>query len=135
MQIGELQQKLLDSEEDNKDKTRFDNIQTIGEAKLALSTLFKLVAKIRGKEIGLENKIVDLQNSNTVVIFTTCFIFFCANNVYTFQHENHIDELKAQVENIMQSHVHEKSSIEKECEEKVRVLLNQARGRQIESKF
>ncbi|GJQ81405.1 kinesin-4B [Trypoxylus dichotomus] len=63
-QIQDLQQKILDSDEGSKTQNRFDNIQTMGDAKQALKTLFDAVATIKKSTFATENKLQELENVN-----------------------------------------------------------------------
>ncbi|KAI4467083.1 chromosome-associated kinesin kif4a-related [Holotrichia oblita] len=61
-QIQDLQQKILDSDEDSKVLNRFDNIQTMSDAKLGLKSLFDAVAAIKKGGFACESKIQELEN-------------------------------------------------------------------------
>nr|XP_022913049.1 chromosome-associated kinesin KIF4A [Onthophagus taurus] len=58
-QITDLQQKLLDSQEDIRSQTRFDNIQSMLEAKHALKMMFDSVAEIKRGTFTAESKVQD----------------------------------------------------------------------------
>ncbi|KAJ8975927.1 hypothetical protein NQ317_014887, partial [Molorchus minor] len=61
VQIQDLQQKLLDSDEENKSKTRFDKLQSMAEAKLGLSIMFEEAATIQKEKIQLQLKLSETQ--------------------------------------------------------------------------
>ncbi|KAK4884404.1 hypothetical protein RN001_000675 [Aquatica leii] len=107
-QIQDLQQKILDSDQENKSKTRFDNIQTMAEAKVALKFIFDLTSDIRRREIQSGNKCSELQTGYEEL-------------------KLRCDSLEAQIKALKANHQHELSDIIKECEEKVSVLLRQLR--------
>ncbi|XP_019881587.1 chromosome-associated kinesin KIF4 [Aethina tumida] len=59
-QIQDFQNKLLESDEDNK-KSRFENIQTMAEAKQALQVLFEQATEIKRKAVQNELKLTEAQ--------------------------------------------------------------------------
>ncbi|KAJ8941944.1 hypothetical protein NQ318_013278 [Aromia moschata] len=64
-QIQDIQQKLLDSDEENKSKVRFDKLQSVGEAKFAVKLLFEQAAEIQKEKVQLELKLSELQECNS----------------------------------------------------------------------
>ncbi|XP_017775490.1 PREDICTED: chromosome-associated kinesin KIF4 [Nicrophorus vespilloides] len=108
-QIQEIQQKILDSDEENKCKTRFDNIQTMGEAKYTLKALFELTAEIKKKEASKEFKLNDLQSHQSELV----------NKLRSFEERN---------EYLGEKQRDEISKIQSEYEEKISVLLKRIRG-------
>ncbi|KRT84686.1 Kinesin, partial [Oryctes borbonicus] len=63
-QIQDLQQKILDSAEESKSQSRFDGLQTMGDAKQALKVLFDTVTSIKKSTFANENRIQELENVN-----------------------------------------------------------------------
>ncbi|XP_050299180.1 chromosome-associated kinesin KIF4-like [Anthonomus grandis grandis] len=63
IQIQDLQQKLLDSDEDNKSKTRFDVIQSMVEAKFALKSLFELSVECHKEKVQARRELTEMQES------------------------------------------------------------------------
>ncbi|XP_072394282.1 chromosome-associated kinesin KIF4 [Diabrotica undecimpunctata] len=61
VQIQDLQQKLLDSNEDTKAKTRIDKFQTMGEAKYGIKFLFAKAAEVVKEKVSLQIKLTELQ--------------------------------------------------------------------------
>lgn len=47
----------------NKEKVRFDKIQSVGEAKYALKFLFSNAAKVHKEKIQVQNKLTEIQDS------------------------------------------------------------------------
>ncbi|XP_018334300.1 chromosome-associated kinesin KIF4A isoform X2 [Agrilus planipennis] len=112
IQIQDLQQKLLDSDEDNKSRARFDNIQTMNEAKYCLKMLFQLTSEIKKNEVNLEYRMSELVQSQNEMA-------------------NKLKVLEANLIKNNQNHQLEMANVQKEYEEKVSVLLRQLRGVQV----
>lgn len=64
IQIQDLQQKILDSDEDTKTKNRFDNIQTMGEAKYALKSILEQTGDLIKKSVQNNSKLHELQDAH-----------------------------------------------------------------------
>ncbi|XP_050511153.1 chromosome-associated kinesin KIF4 [Diabrotica virgifera virgifera] len=65
VQIQDLQQKLLDSDEDTKAKSRIDKFQTMAEAKYGIKFLFARAAEVVKEKVGLQMKLTELQELYT----------------------------------------------------------------------
>ncbi|KAK6625174.1 hypothetical protein RUM43_005465 [Polyplax serrata] len=67
-QIADLQQKILDSDQENKSNTRWDAIQSMADAKAALKHVFNLAADIRRdaitKDLSLKEMETNYKNTN-----------------------------------------------------------------------
>ncbi|KAK5648918.1 hypothetical protein RI129_003810 [Pyrocoelia pectoralis] len=113
MQIQDLQQKVLDSDQENKSRTRWENIQTMGDAKFALKVLFDLAASKGQQEVSASNKCKDLQ-SNYESIQGKYSSFEDEKKQWKLEHRREIAQLT------------------KEYEEKVSVLLRQLRRMPLE---
>ncbi|KAF5297092.1 hypothetical protein FQA39_LY02672 [Lamprigera yunnana] len=107
-QIQDLQQKVLDSDQGNKSKTRWDNIQTMGEAKAALKFIFDLSADIRRSDINSGFKYNELSSNYDEI-------------------KNKCDTLEHRIKNLEAQHYVQLADVAKEHEEKVTVLLRQLR--------
>ncbi|XP_066995336.2 chromosome-associated kinesin KIF4A [Anabrus simplex] len=108
VQIRQLQQKILASDQDNKSKTRWDKIQSISEAKHGLKYLFNLAAEMK-KEINTKNiQLSELEASKVAA-------------------EETIKSLEEQIRDIDTAHEIDILRIEKENEEKFTVLLSEIR--------
>ena len=59
-QITGLQQKILDSDQENKAKTRWDTVQSMVDAKCALKHLFELTAEMKRDVSNKESKCEDI---------------------------------------------------------------------------
>ncbi|XP_043274536.1 chromosome-associated kinesin KIF4 [Venturia canescens] len=63
-QIADLQREIMESDQDNRSSTRLNNIQSMGDAKTVIKSLFETIAVDHRKNIGksqeLENKYVEL---------------------------------------------------------------------------
>lgn len=105
-QIADLQQKILDSDQENKVKTRWDTVQSMADAKCALKHLFELAAEIKKDFSNKESKCEDLASA----------------------HQKMLREL-AQREHLLkeesEKHKQQIISIEREHQEKVLLLLRQ----------
>ncbi|XP_045460212.1 chromosome-associated kinesin KIF4 isoform X3 [Harmonia axyridis] len=109
VQIQDMQQKLLESDDDVKAKINLDNVQTMAEAKQGMRVLIDLAIELKKKECSLTMKSIELENTPS---------------------ENH-PEKKAYDEKLKQ---HEKEysialdNLEQEYQEKIAILLRQLRG-------
>ncbi|GFG32670.1 hypothetical protein Cfor_12769 [Coptotermes formosanus] len=105
-QIADLQQKILDSDQENKAKTRWDTLQSMADAKCALKHLFELAAEMKRDVSNTESKCEDLASAHqkTLRALTQC---------------EHM--LKEESEKYKQQII----SIEREHQEKVHLLLRQ----------
>ncbi|XP_026667944.1 chromosome-associated kinesin KIF4 isoform X2 [Ceratina calcarata] len=59
-QISDLQQKIIESDQENRERTRWQNIQTLEEARAALKVLFKHTAEDRRNQCIKENQYTEL---------------------------------------------------------------------------
>lgn len=107
-QIQDLQQKVLDSDQENKSRTRWENIQMMGDAKSALKVLFDMVANKGQQELGTVNKYKDLER-NLQDIQEKCL------------------SLEEEKKHLKLEHRQDLAQLAKEYEEKVSVLLRQLR--------
>jgi kinesin family protein 4/21/27 len=105
-QITDLQQKILDSDQENKTKTRWDTVQSMADAKCALKHLFELAAEIKRDVSNKESKCEDIASA----------------------HQKTHREL-ARCEHLLkeesEKHKQQIIGIEKEYQEKVHLLLRQ----------
>ncbi|XP_034232516.1 chromosome-associated kinesin KIF4 [Thrips palmi] len=62
-QIADINQKILDSDQENKSKTRWDSLQSMGDAKHALKHLFDLAVDIKKDGAMKEYTIEDLEEN------------------------------------------------------------------------
>ncbi|RZC35221.1 chromosome-associated kinesin KIF4A, partial [Asbolus verrucosus] len=112
VQIQDLNQKILDSDEDNK-KSRLDNIQTMADAKFALKILLEQTADIKKSEVAMKAKVIEAQ---------------AAQNEFKTK-----TSASEQIIKIMEmKHAEDLSHLQKDYEEKIAVLLRQLRGVQPE---
>ncbi|XP_066259480.1 chromosome-associated kinesin KIF4A [Euwallacea similis] len=61
VQIQDLQQKILDTGEENRTKSRFDVLQTMVEAKFALSNLFEQAAEYQKSQVYVKREMAEYQ--------------------------------------------------------------------------
>ncbi|XP_069689320.1 chromosome-associated kinesin KIF4A isoform X2 [Periplaneta americana] len=108
-QIADLQQKILDSDQENKSKTRWDTVQSMADAKCALKHLFDLTAELKREVSNKESKYEDLEAAYQKAVSK---LALC----------------EQQLKEHAQMHQQQLLSIEKEHEEKVFVLLRQLQG-------
>ncbi|GLV42213.1 Kinesin-like protein at 3A [Carabus blaptoides fortunei] len=108
-QIADLQQKIIDSDQENKVKTRWETVQSMVEAKCALKKLFDLAADIRRKSANNEYKLEELHAAHEEAMNRLS----CSENL---------------LKELSNRHTHMLSEIEHEYEEKITVLLKQLRG-------
>ncbi|KAJ8965902.1 hypothetical protein NQ314_003843 [Rhamnusium bicolor] len=108
VQIQDLQQKLLDSDEENKSKTRFDKFQSMSEAKFALKVLFEQAAEIQKEKIQTEIKLNELQESYS-------------------EFQDKIKESESQRKITEEKNLEQLAQLQKSYEEKVAILLRQLR--------
>lgn len=108
-QISDLQQKIIDSDQENKSKTRWDTIQSMIDAKCALKKLFELAANISKKGADDEYKIEELST-----------LYNDAQSKLN-SYENKLKEQNSLHENKV-------AVLETECAEKITVVLRQLRG-------
>ncbi|KAK7793169.1 hypothetical protein R5R35_012826 [Gryllus longicercus] len=107
-QISDLQQKILDSDQENKSKTRWDYIQSSSEAKCALKYLFDVAVETKREKTFIENKLAELQHE-------------CNSK------DNTIQEQERTIKELSQNHS-QIIRLEKEYEEKIFVLLKHFSG-------
>ncbi|XP_015836868.1 chromosome-associated kinesin KIF4A isoform X2 [Tribolium castaneum] len=112
VQIQDLQQKLLDSEEENK-KSKFDNIQTMGEAKFAIKILLEQAADIKASEVSAKNKMIETQAA-----------------LGDFKHK--CENLEKVVKIFELKNNQDLAQLQKDYEEKIAVLLRQLRGVEVQ---
>ncbi|PNF43510.1 hypothetical protein B7P43_G09319 [Cryptotermes secundus] len=105
-QIADLQQKIIDSDQENKAKTRWDTIQSMADAKCAFKHLFELASGMKRDASNKESKYEELLSTHHKVLSKLA------------QYEQ---QLKEESEN----HQQEIISIEREHQEKVLLLLRQ----------
>lgn len=108
VQIQDLQQKILDSDEENK-KSKLDNIQTMADAKFAIKVLIEQASEIKKNEILNKNKLLDIQAS--------------LNDI---KQKN--ESLEKVVKIMEYKNTDDVGRLQKEYEEKIAVLLRQLRG-------
>ncbi|XP_047115391.1 chromosome-associated kinesin KIF4A [Schistocerca piceifrons] len=108
-QIADLQQKILDSDQENKAKTRWDTLQTMGEAKYALKYLFDLAADMKKDSTNKESRLEELMAAKVKL---------------AEQLQNHENKLRT----VEQEHKNELLKLEKEHADKVFLLLGQLKG-------
>jgi kinesin family protein 4/21/27 len=105
-QIADLQQKILDSDQENKSKTRWDTVQSMADAKCALKHLFELASEMKRDVSNKESKCEDIASA----------------------HQKTLREL-AQCEHLLkeesEKYKQQIISIEREHQEKVHLLLHQ----------
>ncbi|XP_044263818.1 chromosome-associated kinesin KIF4A isoform X2 [Tribolium madens] len=113
VQIQDLQQKLLDSEEENK-KSKFDNIQTMGEAKFAIKILLEQAAELKASEVMAKNKWIETQ--------------VALNDI---KEKNEKFETGFKI--LEMKNNQDVSQMQKEYEEKIALLLRQLRGVEVQN--
>ncbi|KAG5900429.1 hypothetical protein JTB14_029315 [Gonioctena quinquepunctata] len=105
VQIQDLQQKLLDTDED-KNKSRFDKFQTMSEAKYGLKFLFSRAADCHREKVQVQNKLGEIQD----------------------MYSEAVDKIK-QMTDARKGHeeanLESLTNIQKEQEEKISILLGQ----------
>ncbi|KAF7265188.1 kinesin-like protein 3A [Rhynchophorus ferrugineus] len=109
VQIQDLQQKLLDSDEENKAKTRFDTVQTMVEAKYALKALYEQAAEAHKEKLHVKREMSELQENQKELLERV---------------ESSAQAIKAQEDEYMEQLANQ----QKTYEEKVSILLRQLRG-------
>lgn len=107
-QINELHQKIMDSDQESKSKTRFDIIQSMVDAKCALRKLFDLAANTRKKSIINDYKLEEVNGAFEEV-------------------QSKLTACEKQLSAQESEHKHKLSELEKEYEEKIAVVLRQLR--------
>jgi kinesin family protein 4/21/27 len=108
VQIQDLQQKILDSDEENK-TSKLDNIQTMADAKFALKILLEQTIEIKKNEVTAKSKLIDAHAD----------LNECKHKIGNLEKVVRIMEYK-QADEI--------SHLQKDYEEKIAVLLRQLRG-------
>ncbi|XP_024085470.1 uncharacterized protein LOC106661425 isoform X2 [Cimex lectularius] len=103
-EISDLQQKLLDIHHEDRPKGNWDMLQSMGDAKFAVSYLFNLVSEKIKENLNTAQSVSELKEQ---------------------QHEyvNQLDLYSQKMEIIAANHKVELENLEKECEEKVYILL------------
>ncbi|XP_018570994.1 chromosome-associated kinesin KIF4 [Anoplophora glabripennis] len=113
VQIQDLQQKLLYSDEENRSKTRFDKFQSIGEAKFALKLVFEQAAEMQKEKVHTQLKLNELQESFNELQEK----LKTSDANYKLREEKNLEHL---------------AQLQKGYEEKVSILLRQLRGVKVE---
>ncbi|XP_024081680.1 chromosome-associated kinesin KIF4-like isoform X1 [Cimex lectularius] len=103
-EISDLQQKLLDIHHGDRPKGNWDMLQSMGDAKFAVSYLFSLVSEKIKENLNTAQSVSELKEQ---------------------QHEyvNQLDLYSQKMEIMAANHKEELENLEKECEEKVYILL------------
>ncbi|XP_047474960.1 chromosome-associated kinesin KIF4-like isoform X2 [Penaeus chinensis] len=105
-QINDLQSKIMDGDEDAASKKRFDSMQSMVEAKCALSYLFEVAAKGQVNTAAREADLKDLQSQYEEVAQS-------------------LDDMEGELKTLKESHQAELTRISREHEDKVLFLLRQ----------
>ncbi|XP_026478055.1 chromosome-associated kinesin KIF4A-like [Ctenocephalides felis] len=108
-QIADLQEKIIASDQENKAKSRWDIVQSLGEAKYALKHLFDMIAESRRSVDAHKERSTELEDQLTEVVAKVA------------QCQQEMDKLREQ-------HRHELAELEGEGEYKISVLLRQLRS-------
>ncbi|KAJ8937403.1 hypothetical protein NQ314_011889 [Rhamnusium bicolor] len=116
VQIQDLQQKLLDSNEENKSKTRFDKFQSMSEAKFALKVLFEQAGEIQKEKIQMQIKLNELQESYNEI-------------------QDKIRKSESQRKVMEEKNLEQLEYLQKSYEEKVTILLRQLRGVKVDGGY
>lgn len=104
-QIADLQQKILDSDQENKSNTRWDVVQSMADAKAALKHVFNLAADIRREAILKDYSLKELQQN--------------------YENTNKkLRELEKEIRKIKEKHQEELLMLEREHQENLHCLLN-----------
>ncbi|XP_074035147.1 kinesin-like protein 3A isoform X2 [Leptinotarsa decemlineata] len=110
VQIQDLQQKLLDSDED-KTKSRFDKFQTMSEAKFGLKFLFSRAADCHREKVHIQSKLDEIQE-----------IYNEATEKLRIADETEKSNAEAAAQALL--------DIQKEYEEKISILLGQMKEKE-----
>ena len=104
-QIADLQQKILDSDQENKSNTRWDVVQSMADAKAALKHVFNLVADIRREAINKDHSLKEVQQSfeNTA---------------------KKVRELEKEMKKLKEKHQEELLMLEKEHQDNIHCFFN-----------
>lgn len=109
VQIQDLQQKILDSDEENKSKTRFDTIQTMIEAKYALRTLFDQAAEYHKEKVAMTREMSEMRDGQKEL-------------------REKMAKVKREMKNMEDNYLEQLANQEKVSQEKFGILLMQMRG-------
>lgn len=107
-QIADLQQKILDSDQENKMNTRWDAIQSMADAKAALKHVFNVVADIRRDAITKDYALKEMKELQQTY----------ENNA------KKILELEKEIKKMKEKHEEQILLLEKEHQENLHCLLN-----------
>ncbi|RZF45016.1 hypothetical protein LSTR_LSTR001977 [Laodelphax striatellus] len=105
-QIADMQQKIMDSNEENKSKNNFDQLHTMGEAKCAIKHLFSLAAEAKKESACKAAVYNELKEANDIA-------------------QKKLNMCNKQIEDLISMHQKQLHELEKENEEKVYLLLRQ----------
>ncbi|KAL3286993.1 hypothetical protein HHI36_001479 [Cryptolaemus montrouzieri] len=114
VQIQDMQQKLLDTDEDSKNKINLDNLQTMAEAKQALKVLIDEAVDLKKKQCVLNMKSMELEDTP---------------NEEHQERKNFEEKLRT----LEQNQNVALSRIEQEYQEKIFILLGQLRGEEVKA--
>lgn len=104
-QIADLQQKILDSDQENKSNTRWEAVQSMADAKSALKHVFNLVADIRRDALTKDHNLKEMQHN------------YESNN-------KRMQDLEKEIKKIREKHQDEILILEKEHQENLHCMLN-----------
>lgn len=104
-QIADLQQKILDSDQENKSNTRWDVIQSMADAKAALKHVFNLVADIRRDALSKDFTLKEMESNYKNI-------------------NKKVRELEKELKRTKEKHQEEILVLEKEHQEELHYLLN-----------
>ncbi|KAK9873905.1 hypothetical protein WA026_002257 [Henosepilachna vigintioctopunctata] len=107
VQIQDMQQKLLDSDEDLKNKINLDSLQTMAEAKQALKVLVEDIIEIKKKQCCLALKSIELESN--------------PQEEQEKKYEQQLIEMEKKSNDF-------RNNLENEYQEKISILLAQLRG-------
>ncbi|XP_039282809.1 chromosome-associated kinesin KIF4 [Nilaparvata lugens] len=105
-QIADMQQKIMDSNEENKSKSNFDQLHTMGEAKCAIKHLFTLAAEAKKESACKLSVFNELKEANDIA-------------------QKKLNLCNKQIEDLISMHQKQLHELETENEEKVYLLLRQ----------
>ncbi|XP_063231577.1 chromosome-associated kinesin KIF4 [Bacillus rossius redtenbacheri] len=112
-QVADLQQKIADSDQENKGKTRWESLQSMAEAKCALAHLFELAAEVK-KELSFKaRRLSELEDALRAA-------------------RDDAEGCRENARQLAARHKEDIDQLEKEHQNKVFMLLNQLRGVQPE---
>nr|CAD7588485.1 unnamed protein product [Timema genevievae] len=108
-QIADLQQKIDDSDQENKTKTRWDTLQSMGEAKIALVYLFDVAAEVKRDVASKTHKLAEIEEALK-------------------RAEEKLAQDELELREVMSNHKEEIHRLEKEHQNKLFLLLRQLNG-------